>query len=294
MQWFYIRDGQRIGPVDESELIRLAREGQLSPDDLVWNPSMGQEWKPASAVPQLFELPADAPSVPAVPGATHNRDLMAKARASLGGQWALAVGATLLYQVVMGGIQMVPYLGVLAVLIIAGPMLLGWNRFFLNLARRKSAEVGQLFDGFKLFGRTFWTYSLVCLFISLWALLLVFPGILAAFTIPMIEKEPAAAMLVVPLLILFGILALIPSIRAALAYSQTFFILSDHPDTRARDAIRQSKQMMNGFKWKLFCLGFRFIGWVLLAILTCGIGILWVYPYMAASNAHFYDDVRTR
>ena len=78
MQWFYIRDGQRIGPVEDGELFRLAREGQLGAGDLVWNPTMGQEWKPASSIPALFAPAAAAPS--GAPAATHNRDLMRQAR----------------------------------------------------------------------------------------------------------------------------------------------------------------------------------------------------------------------
>ena len=58
------------------------------------------------------------------------------------------------------------------------------------------------------------------------------------------------------------------------------------------ELIDRSMQMMDGFKWKKFCLGWRFFGWILLAILTCGIGMLWLTPYMAAANAHFYDDLR--
>ena len=82
MQWYYIHDGQRFGPVEEGELIRLASEGQLTPSDLVWNPSMGQEWKPAASVPNLFPMPA-VPHKTGIPGSTHNRDLMQLARASL-------------------------------------------------------------------------------------------------------------------------------------------------------------------------------------------------------------------
>lgn len=292
MQWFYIRDGQRVGPVDDNELIRLARAGQLLPDDLVWNPTMGQEWKPAATVPDLFAQPA-APA-PAVPGTTANRDLMRLARESLSGQWALAVGTTLLYQVVMGGVQMVPYLGVLVVLIIAGPMLLGWNRFFLKLARREAVDVGTLFDGFKRFGRTFWAYSLICLFISLWCLFLLVPAAVAGLFAPLMQREEALVIILAPVLAVLVGFSLLPVIRAALSYSQTFFILSDHPETTAREAIRQSKQIMVGYKWKLFCLGCRFIGWGLLAILTCGIGVLWLNPYIATANARFYDDIRIR
>ena len=290
MQWFYIRDGQRNGPVDETELTRLAREGQLSPGDLVWNPTMGQEWKPAATVPGLFALPVSA--APAVPGTTSNRDLMRMAVESLNGQWALAVGVALLYQVVISGIQFVPYLGALVALAISGPMLFGFNRFFLKMARRESPDVGQLFDGFKLFGKTLGTYLLITLFVVLWTLPLIAAGLVAAIGIPLMEKNHAAGVLLVPVILLFGILGVFLLARAALAYSQAFFILADRPATGAYESIQLSVRMMVGFKWKKFCLGCRFIGWGLLGILTCGIGWLWLYPYMMTSNAKFYDDIR--
>lgn len=292
MQWFYIRNGQRNGPVEETEFFRLAREGGLAPDDLVWNPAMGQEWKPAATIPNLFATPAAG--VPAVPGATPNRELLRQARESLRGRWALAVGATLLYLLVTNGPQFIPYLGGLVILFIAGPILLGWNRLFLSIVRRGTADVGQLFDGFKMFGRTLWAYWLIYFFISLWCLFLFIPAILAAVLIPMVKDKPEGVVLLVILLSPLILLALVPAIRAALSYAQTFYVLSDHPETTAREAIRQSKQMMVGFKWKLFWLPWRFIGWAILCMFTCGIGILWLIPYMTASNAAFYDDLRTR
>jgi uncharacterized membrane protein len=60
------------------------------------------------------------------------------------------------------------------------------------------------------------------------------------------------------------------------------------------DALRRSQHMMKGMKWKLFCLYLRFTGWIILGVLSCMIGFLWVGPYMAASMALFYDDIRGR
>jgi len=59
----------------------------------------------------------------------------------------------------------------------------------------------------------------------------------------------------------------------------------------AMDAIRRSKQMMDGNKWKLFCLQMRFIGWLLLCILTLGIGLIWLIPYMGVTFACFHYDL---
>ncbi len=311
MQWYYIHDGQRFGPVEESELIRLASQGLLTPTDLVWNASMGQEWKPASTVPNLFATPA-TPQKSGIPGATHNRDLMQMARESLQGQWGLAVGAALLYQIVINGIQFFSgfgtslalhfsnsshahfgsHIGSVIILLIAGPMLFGFNRFFIKVARKDSPDISQLFDGFKYFGKTLGAYLLVCLFMILWSLLLILPAIVAAILIPAISNHSSSAVLLIPILIVVGILGILPIIRAGLSYSQVFYILADNPTTGAYEAIQLSVSMMDGLKWKLFCLGFRFIGWFLLCILTCFIGFLWLYPYMTTSYAHFYDDIR--
>jgi uncharacterized membrane protein len=72
----------------------------------------------------------------------------------------------------------------------------------------------------------------------------------------------------------------------------TFFILRDNPEIGAMEAIDASKQMMLGNKWKYFCLQCRFLGWALLCVPTLGIGCLWLWPYILASNAKFYEDLR--
>jgi uncharacterized membrane protein len=71
----------------------------------------------------------------------------------------------------------------------------------------------------------------------------------------------------------------------------TFFIIAEDDSIGPLDAIRKSKQMMYGFKWKLFCLYMRFLGWAILCILSLGIGFLWFVPYISISLAKFYDDL---
>jgi len=64
-----------------------------------------------------------------------------------------------------------------------------------------------------------------------------------------------------------------------------------YPEYGVNQAIAASKRMMRGNKWRLFCLHFSFIGWKLLCILTCGIGLLWLNPYIEAANAAFYKEI---
>ncbi len=262
MQWHYAKQGQQFGPVDESELCRLAREGGISPDDLVWNSSFGDKWAPASSVENLFPdtLPGAAQPDAGYSGggSTENRVLMERARESLQGRWGIAIGIIVLMQIIMMALSLIiPIAGSFLVMIITGPMTIGLCVAFLSIARRKEVAVGQLFCGFNSFGTGFCAYLLVTIFVMLWTLLFIIPGIIAAYS-----------------------------------YAMTFFIIADNPSIRATEAIARSKVIMQGNKCKLFCLFCRFIGWALLCTLTLGIGYLWLAPYMQASIAHFYDDIK--
>ena len=72
----------------------------------------------------------------------------------------------------------------------------------------------------------------------------------------------------------------------------SLYLLIDNPEIGVSEALRKSKEMMNGYKARLFYLDLSFIGWALLCVLTFGIGILWLYPYMLTSQAIFYEELR--
>ncbi len=188
-----------------------------------------------------------------------NRDLTAQAREALSGKWGLAVGVFFVYMLIMGGIQVIPFAGSIASLILGGPLMLGIAVFSLTISRKQDARFEQLFDGFQNFGTALGTYILMAVFVFLWMLLLIIPGIIAA-----------------------------------IAYSQAFYILAEDNNIGAMDALKKSKEMMYGYKWKYFCLGLRFIGWAILCTLTLGIGYLWLIPYMQVSFANFYEDIKDK
>lgn len=94
---------------------------------------------------------------------------------------------------------------------------------------------------------------------------------------------------------LWSLLLIIPGIIKTLSYSQAFFLLKDHPEYGALQAISESKKRMRGYKGKLFLLYLSFIGWGLLSFITFGIGFLWLVPYVYTSLAAFYDQfIRTQ
>jgi uncharacterized membrane protein len=188
---------------------------------------------------------------------TANRDLMQQARESLKGRWGLAVGGTVIYLILGGLVQAIPRVGWIGGLILDGPLFLGFTIFFLCLSRGRETQLSQLFEGFQRFTQALTTYLLMLLFILLWTLLLVIPGIVAAFS-----------------------------------YSQTFFLMADDPQLSGRNALSRSKALMFGNRGKLFYLFWRFFGWFLLGILSLGIGFLWIIPYLQTSLAKFYDDLK--
>ena len=81
------------------------------------------------------------------------------------------------------------------------------------------------------------------------------------------------------------------SIVAKYKYSMCFMILADDPTLTSREALRRSASVMKGNKWRLFCLRLSFIGWMLLTVLTCGVGAVFLTPYVQAAEAVFYRDI---
>ena len=91
---------------------------------------------------------------------------------------------------------------------------------------------------------------------------------------------------------LWTCLFIIPGIIMTFAYAMTPYILEEHPEISAWDASTRSREMMKGHKFDLFYLYLSFIGWFLLAMLTAGIGTLWLAPYVEAAKAAFYNDLK--
>jgi uncharacterized membrane protein len=88
------------------------------------------------------------------------------------------------------------------------------------------------------------------------------------------------------------LLLIIPGIMANMAFYLTPYILKDNPELSILDTLRLSRKMMQGHKMRLFCLQLSFLGWILLSVLTLGIGMLWLLPYMMTTMSAFYQDVR--
>ena len=220
-----------------------------------------------------------------------NKMLMAEARVKLEGKWGLWALAALVYGLIISAVsQVFPFAG----LFVAGAFGVGLASLALNTYNRKEIEVSQVFDGFKCYGTSLVAYLLMAIFLFLWSLLWLIP-LFIGFVILGVTAESSAAPVgaIVYLLILLVIpFLMIPYIRLSYSYSLTYFIIAEKPEQSASESLRESVRLMAGNRWKIFCLGFRFVGWLFLAIFfTLGIGMLWVIPYMQVAIAEFYKDL---
>ena len=200
-----------------------------------------------------------------------NQELKNSALQALSGHWKPSVLATLLLFVIVAVSnicqkqfdQGAEGLGILFSLaycfFIMGPVLIGfYNAFKRLLDSGDNSIVGNTISiAFDRYMHNVALYALMTVKIFLWTLLLIIPGIIKG-----------------------------------LSYSMAPFIAIEHPEYSASKAINASKAMMKGNKMRLFLLFLSFIGWMLLCMLSLGIGFLWLMPYMYTTFAAFYNDIK--
>ncbi len=175
--------------------------------------------------------------------------MMQRAKGALSNKWMTAALGTLIYLVIMSAA------GSVAVgdFIIGGPMTLGYILFVMCLTQTGRDNYNLLFVGFNRFAETLVAGALGSLAVSIGLALLIVPGIIAA-----------------------------------LGFSMTFFIMAENTNISGIDALQKSWNMTRGHKADLFCLWLRFTGWIILSLITCGIGFIWVTPYMTAATHNYY------
>ena len=188
-----------------------------------------------------------------------NSQLRAEARQALQGKWPMSAVAALIYSIVAGGLSAIPFIGGLCSLFIGLPVAYGIAIVMFGVFKGQDVGLGGLFEGFQDYSRIFVTKLLQGIYTALWSLLLVVPGVIKYYS-----------------------------------YAMTDYILKEEPEMKNNAAIEKSMAMMENNKMKLFLLDLSFIGWALLAIVTFGIGFLFLQPYMQVSRAAFYEDLKAQ
>ncbi len=194
---------------------------------------------------------------------------------------------------------------------VSPPVTVGYQRFALELADRNTPEirVGTLFRFFK---EGYWKtiglkllYSLimlatsipliVCSIVGFFSCIGALIAALATVETYFLFHILGAIISLIGWVLLGGAISALIAIPISYMYTFAFMIMAEYPTVGILEALRSSRNLMKGRKWKLFCLDISFIGWYLLAaILTFGIGTLAVHPYNQAARAVFYSDIAKR
>ena len=189
-----------------------------------------------------------------------------KALASLEGNWGTAAIAALIIGLISGGVSSavsMPFgndfatgMGINSIWsLLCLPLQWGFTVFFLNLIRKEDINYERLFDGYKDLARTFLMEFLYVIAVMIGFCLLVIPGIILIIGLMMAP-----------------------------------YILKDDKEISAMDALKKSWEVTKGHKMKLFWLGLSFIGWMILSLMTLGIGFFLLVPYMDTTFAHYYEE----
>lgn len=160
---------------------------------------------------------------------------------------------------VLVGMTVVATILAIAALVISGPLAYGMIRITTRCAREnKEAEFDEFLVGFKeCMADAILLNILTKIFVFLWTLLLIIPGIIKSY-----------------------------------AYSMAIYIQQDQKNKDWRYCLDKSQEMMKGHKWDLFVLDLSFIGWYIVGLLCLGIGMLWVVPYHQVTKANFYLELK--
>lgn len=189
-----------------------------------------------------------------------------RARTDLENQWFDAALITVIYYFIYQGINwlvtafMAEESGLIFNLVwslCCFPLIWGFKTLFLDFIRGGQLQSSKLFSGYSDFIRIFIAYFAYIVIVIFGCLFFLVPGIIFAFM-----------------------------------FAQTLFILKDDKEISAIGALKRSASMMKGHKLDLFFLYLSFIGWAILAILTLGIGFIFLVPYVNTTMAHFYEDLK--
>ena len=184
-------------------------------------------------------------------------EIKAQAREQLKGKvWMLFLVTLIIFGISLA-LAFIPVVGTIALYVITPPLSIGMIYIYLDVTYGDEVEISKLFDGFKMTGKSIALFLWMLLFIFLWSLLFYIPGIIKSYS-----------------------------------YSMAFYILAENPDMTAREAIDESRRIMDGHKWEYFVLQLSFILWILLVMVTFGLAAIYVEPYMQLTNTNFYHNIK--
>ena len=234
-------------------------------------------------------------------------DFRKQAREVLTNNWWKGVAITAAYSLILIAVEIllsltnrIPLFNLLIAIgnvVISVPISYGLFSSFMKLKRKEEVKAFDfLKDGFSNFGKA-WAIMghiilklLIPIIIMIVLYFIIAYCISALFISALITQTLSVLPFIVLILSLIGFLGVSFWLTIKyLFYAFVYPIAYDNPDMKAKDVVLTSKELMTNNRWKYFVLSLTFIGWILLATIPFGIGLLWVLPYMQVAQICFYE-----
>ena len=223
-------------------------------------------------------------------------EIRADARKDLAGKWGKAALIMLVYGVITWAIsfvlQFIPVVGSLAAIVIELPITYGIIVSMIKLKRGEEVSyVEFLVAGFNSFKSVWAVFGNILLKMIIPVIIYIAAYIFMFIGISMFFKAGANPYVFLAIGYILLIVAGIWSTIKGLYYALSYFILYDNPDMTGKEIVEKSEKLMTGNRARFFFLPLTFIGWMILACLTLGIGYLWLAPYMFVAMVCFYESL---
>lgn len=230
-------------------------------------------------------------------------ELKASAREHLLGHYGTVIGAFLIVAAITSAVTLavslivdintipgtvIYYAIMFLVSVLTGLFSSGSAYLYLKLICGRPVSVGDLFYGFQLCPDK-------AIIIQAWITLITYLSnlpqiILNCLILANITNTDKILRYMLPYA-LSMILSGVVSVMLSLFYAQTYFLLHDFPQYTAKELLQKSRHLMVHHKGRLFYLYVSFLPLMLLGLLSCGLAMLWIIPYMAATEAEFFLDL---
>lgn len=184
-------------------------------------------------------------------------ELKAMAKEHINGNVVTMFITAIVISLVGAACGLVPVIGWMATIVIFPALTLSVTNMYLKMTKKEEVNVGDVFSKFNQADRACWLNIIQQFFLVLWTMLFIIPGIIKSYS-----------------------------------YSMSFYILADHPELTAREALSRSKEIMKGHKFELFILKLSFFWWYILGSITFGLAYIYVVPYVNATVANFYNSIK--
>ena len=221
--------------------------------------------------------------------------LKMEARAALAGKWGTAIAGLLVCYIYFGVLAAVinlisiqtaykTLIGIVASIFLTAPVAMGFHRFYLKMSRGKTPEIKELFQPFAFYSLAIYTFLGWLIISAISGLITAIPDLIGVVSLHGFIRWPVE--------FLFTLLSSFFLLVARGLFGIVFYFANDNIELSAVEVYQKCYHYMKDHWANYIVLELSFLGWLILGMLSCGIGLLWVIPYMEVTMCKYYENLK--